>query len=277
MARLITLTEEAIAKFLSSVESQARSGRFSGKVSLTMDIAKDDRTAALIFTPWAWAKMISLVTAYSTEVEWHGLVRRNAEDVFEVYDILIFPHEVTGSTVTSDEAEYAEWLNTLDDDTFNAMRFHGHSHVEMGVTPSDTDRRYRLKKVKELPDPDIGVDSFYCFLIINKKLDVEAEIFDLTNNAMYSTADKSLAAGCLSDDGDSLDDFIDEAKSVVTAKPATQTYGAGSYNYGSYGNYGNTTSNSTKKNSKKDSKGSSYPTPAHGFYDDDDDYFGWSR
>lgn len=273
MARLITLTEEAIAKFLSSVESQARSGRFSGKVSLTMDIAKDDRTAALVFTPWAWSKMLSLVTAYSTEVEWHGLVRRNAEDVFEVYDILIFPHEVTGATVTSDEAKYAEWLNTLDDYTFNSMRFHGHSHVEMGVTPSSVDKEYRAKKVRELPSPKTGEDAFYAFLIINKRLDVEAQIFDLTNNAMYSTTDGSLAAGCLSDDGDSLDDFVDEAKSVVTTRPVTPaTYGSGSYNYGSCGSYqyGNTT---TKTKGKKEKVAKT----AYDLFDDDDDYYGWSR
>ena len=35
----------------------------------------------------------------------------------------------------------------------------------------------------------LGADSFYIFMIVNKKLDVHMEIYDLQNNALYTNGD----------------------------------------------------------------------------------------
>ena len=88
---------------------------------------------------------------------------------FEIYDIIVPPHVVTGSTVTADYTKYSEWLNALEDDVFNSLHFHGHSHVNMACSPSGTDMKYRQDVVTQLPVPKNETDdSFYIFCIFNK-------------------------------------------------------------------------------------------------------------
>ena len=131
--------------------------------------------------------MYALVHKYGTEVEWHGLVERKGEAEFLIKDILIFPHEVSSATVVSDQRCYEEWLDSLDDETFNACRFHGHSHVNMAVSPSGVDMTYRKNILGNFATPGAGDDYFYIFIITNKKGDISGEIYDLSNNALYAT------------------------------------------------------------------------------------------
>ena len=156
MAKKIFATETEIAEFLRSAQAQLlvesrnlKKRKFQNDqadgVTLNFKLkeVKDDRKATITFSAQAYMKIFALVHTYSTEVEWHGVVERTAADAFYIKDILIFPHKVTGATVISDQTEYEKWLDTLDNDTFNALRFHGHSHVNMGVTPSGVDMTYR--------------------------------------------------------------------------------------------------------------------------------------
>ena len=152
MAKKIFASEREINDFLRSAQAQLieesrklrkrkfQNDQFEG-VTLNFKLKEitDNRKATIRFSERAWIKMFALIHTYSTEVEWHGVVERLEPSVFYIKDVLIFPHEVTGATVTSDQTAYEKWLDTLDNDTFNALRFHGHSHVNMGVTPSGVD------------------------------------------------------------------------------------------------------------------------------------------
>ena len=229
MAKPIYMTNDDVENIVEKVCTELRSN-FSGlKCYGSIDIKRsftfksDDRIAMLYFTPIAWIKMTALVSRFETEVQWHGLVRRISENEFEVTDIIVPPHEVSGATVTSEYKPYIEWMDGLDDDTFNAVRFHGHSHVNMAVSPSAVDTKYRLDLVTQLPKPTGNDDVFYIFLIINKKHDWSAEIYDLTNNALYGTDE--IYMECYLDDSD-IDSFIAEAKKVAVART---TYGGSSY------------------------------------------------
>lgn len=175
----------------------------------------DDKKATLLFTQKAWVKMNALVNSFKTEVEWHGLVNRLDETTFIVNDILLFPHIVTGASATSN-IDYLEWLNCIDDETFQTLRFHGHSHVDMGVNPSAIDNNYRRALLNNLGIPDSDTDLFYVFFITNKRRAINVEIFDLQNNALYSTDEITIDVkleDCL------LSEFIALAK-ANTASPS---------------------------------------------------------
>lgn len=188
------------------------------KISLdTADIV-DERKANLIISPEAWVKMYSLVNCFSTEVEWQGTVKRLSETDFLIEDILVFPHQVTAVTVTSDQDEYNNWLNSLDEEVWNKLKFHGHSHVNMGVSPSGTDIEYRKNVLNNIFIPGENEDDFYIFLITNKKCEIECEIFDLKYNAHYTK--EQISIDCHLSNCD-LSAFISEAKEMTSPKSIT--------------------------------------------------------
>ncbi len=263
MAKKIYASETEIAEFLRSAQAQllAESHKLKKKkfqndqddgVTLNFKLkeVRDDRKATITFSEKAWMKIFALVHTYSTEVEWHGVVERTAADAFYIKDVLIFPHKVTGATVISDQTEYEKWLDTLDNETFNALRFHGHSHVNMGVTPSNVDMTYRHNILNNFGTPSATSDLFYIFLIFNKKGDISGEIYDLQNNALYSKSTNTDEINIVVEDCDWLTDFLDEAKRVVTESYSYNNtgFGSGGYNGSSYGG---TTTVTPKNNSPK--------------------------
>lgn len=273
MAKKIFATETEIAEFLRSAQAQLlvesrnlKKSKFQNDqadgVTLNFKLkeVKDDRKATIMFSAQAYMKIFALVHTYSTEVEWHGVVERTAADAFYIKDVLIFPHKVTGATVISDQTEYEKWLDTLDNDTFNALRFHGHSHVNMGVTPSGVDMTYRHNILNNFGTPSATSDLFYIFLIFNKKGDISGEIYDLQNNALYSKSTNTDEINIVVEDCDWLTDFLDEAKRVVTESYSYNNtgFGSGGYNGGNYGgSYGATTTpktNSPKRGAKAEAR-----------------------
>ncbi len=223
MAKKIFVSDDDIRQMLERATSQLKKEKFqSGNVELSMPITSDDRKAELKFSAKAWFKMYALVHKYSTEVEWHGTVERCNESTFLVKDVLIFPHEVSGATVVSDQKAYEEWLDSLDDDTFNAIRFHGHSHVNMQVNPSSVDMGYRKNMLNNFGTPTGNDDYFYIFIITNKKGDMSSEIYDLTNNALYGTADIKITVesldGIRQNIASALHDRVEEYVDKLTPK-----------------------------------------------------------
>lgn len=132
-------------------------------------------------------KMDLLVKESNKEVGWHGLVMK-AGLVYVIYDILLFPQKVTGSTVNPDESEYYEWMEKLTDTQINNMRFHGHSHVNMGVSPSGVDMQFREDLVK-------NVEDYYIFMIVNKKGNYEISIYDKALGVVMDESDITFRIG----------------------------------------------------------------------------------
>lgn len=234
MAKKIFASENELSEFLQSSQqklsayiSQLAMYKFQtdDKRAITLTFTpneiKDAPQADLVFTAAAWAKMYALVTTFDSEVEWHGVVDRTSPTSFLVKDILIFPHEVTGASVVSDQKKYEEWLDSLDDETFNHLRFHGHSHVNMGCTPSVVDMDYRKRVIDNFGTPSSDMD-FYIFLITNKRGEITAEIYDLKNNALYTKCGNTKEINIDVDCGTpSLSEFVKQAREVVKPKAAT--------------------------------------------------------
>ena len=140
--------------------------------------------AEVHFSAQAYYKMFALVDECDKEIAWDGTVYRDTESphIFYVTDIIVYPQMVSGATVDTDDIPYLEWLNGLDDETFNHRRFNGHSHVNMGVTPSGTDTTYREQSI-------LNIKDFYIFGIFNKKHEFNFQIYDVENNIIYDSQD----------------------------------------------------------------------------------------
>lgn len=137
------------------------------------------------FSGMAYAKQLSLLQNCNSEIAWHGIVRANEDrTVFTIENILVYPQTVTSATVVTDETKYQQWKQLLNDDEYNSLRFQAHSHVNMGVTPSGVDRNLYDSMLQSLSN-----NSFYIFMILNKKTDAHIEIYDLQNNAFYGNSD----------------------------------------------------------------------------------------
>lgn len=166
------------AKFLETLEATDTNTVFKINTDLTVK-----EKAKILFTPEAWLKMKKLVKNTSSEIGWYGLTERN-EKTFKITDILVYPQEVSGATVTTDETEHLNWLYSLEDEVFNKIRMQGHSHVNMGVTPSGVDTKLYDDTVAQLPEND-----FYIFIILNKTNQIFIEIYDKAENVIYETKD----------------------------------------------------------------------------------------
>ena len=236
MPKIIRLTpamrEQCEAEFNETLEKlrknfrEAVSGQNiqNGKLNLscgsfTKTFEVPDRKARVHFTEAAWLKMRALIDEFSSEVAWHGTAYRDADETKDDYyitDIFVYPQEVSGATVNTDQAGYETWLYSLNDEQFNNLRMQGHSHVNMGVTPSSVDENHQERILNQLEG-----DMFYIFMIWNKSLANNIRIYDLKKNILFESKDVEVYTGS---ELLGLDTFIREAKGQVKTKSFTSYY-----------------------------------------------------
>lgn len=248
MAKHIILTEDKIKEVLAQAEKQLRETKMAeGNLKITCTSPDIDEAANIVFSPTAYAKMLALVMNFTDEVAWHGTVMRDGND-FYITDILVYPQEVTGVTVNTDQAEYEMWLMSLVDEEFNHLRFQGHSHVNMGVSPSTTDLNHQEEILEQLKD-----DDYYIFMIVNKKLEMFISIFDYANNIKFETEDVDVYIGST---GFNAEAFVKDAESLVVKR---------TYSYGGR----------TNQTAKTAASVAASKTQAYGnYYSDSDDWYG---
>jgi hypothetical protein len=129
-------------------------------------------------------KMRQLVLQSGDEIAWHGFVKRDGMN-FTLYDVIMYPQYNSAATTKSDEEEYSKWiLRQYEFENFCDMKMHGHSHVNMGCTPSGTDMQFRENILKNLKK-----DSFYIFMIMNKQGSFTIELYDYVTGMIYDTSD----------------------------------------------------------------------------------------
>lgn len=215
--RYIKLTEELRQKALKEFQEKIFNERFSDtKINFSFNLQNNTLTenskAIVNIRPEAWLKMWSLVASESGEIGWHGLVEKKADRIFEITDIILYPQFVTGTTVQTDDVGYGNWLHKeLSDDEINALRFHGHSHVNMSTVPSGVDTTWYNDILQGLSD-----DDFYIFAILNKREDVFIEIYDLASNTIYEKND--IVINVIMEDNNYLQNWVTQSK-----KKALQT------------------------------------------------------
>lgn len=245
MAKIIKLTPEHIEQLKKDFEATLTDSVSDGKVSFTKAFDNIKRDATVFFTELAWLKMQTLVREFDKEVAWHGVVMRGTDETKDEYyisDILVYPQEVTGATVNTDQEKYQMWLMSHDDDVFNNIRMQGHSHVNMGVTPSGVDNTLYEKILAQLED-----DMFYIFMIWNKRGEKTIKIYDLAKNIFFDTSDCTVK---ILDDGTGVEQFLKNAKAMVANKVTAPMVSQNSYSYTGYSGYGSGYTNYYGNNSK---------------------------
>lgn len=287
MSKIIKLTDDVIASVQQEfIDALKRTRMADGKFNFQKSFDKIDLRASLRFTEVAWIKMQILIQSIDKEVAWHGVVKRgDAENEYIVSDVLVYPQKIAAATVESDDDAYPLWYAKLTDtpEVFDNLRMQGHSHVNMGVTPSTTDMAF-YQKLLNL----VGEDSFYVFVIYNKKGDKTVKIYDFAKNVLFETQDVDVS---VIDNGSGFDQFLKDAKDMVkpetykqktqtpTAKP-TYNYSGGFNGYSNYNSHGYQPGNYSKyyadeeKEEKKGKKNDSpkYKAGFRTFYDYEDDF-----
>ena len=142
------------------------------------DAAKNAPDIAIHMTLLAYVKMSKLVATSDKEIAWHGHVTKEG-NVMTINDIYVYPQVVTSATVDAHEEQYGGWMISTFKEELNHIRMQGHSHVNMGVSPSSTDTTYYKDLLSQ-------IDDFYIFLIINKKGEVHTRVYDKINNVLYT-------------------------------------------------------------------------------------------
>lgn len=225
MSKPIKLTEAYKDECRKAFEEALKLTRLSdGKINFTKSFESVDRKATVFFTPMAWIKMYTLLQGFNKEVGWYGVAERGEDDTYTISDILVYPQQSDGTNVKVDEAQLAIWLaQNDDDDRFHKIRMQGHSHVNMGTTPSATDLKSNEEIISMLGDED-----FYIFMIYNKRLEHTYKIYDMQKNVLFETKDVTVK---LHGDGEDLDAFLANAgamvKEIQRATPVPKTPAAG--------------------------------------------------
>lgn len=197
---------EKFSKYLKSVS--LTTGRISFE-DIVADI-KNEQKVRVLFTSKAWLKMRDLVDRYASEVGWYGFIDKVSATEYKVTDICVYPQLVAGATVDQGNEQ---WDADMPIEQIKRRHFHGHSHVNMGVTPSVTDIKDRDDKIAMTRS-----NSFYFFMIVNKSCAWSAQLFDLAGNAVYNTDDILIDVDL--GDGELLSDFIESAKKQITVRTA---------------------------------------------------------
>lgn len=215
------LTNKQIQEILSNIRKDLKiSKTISTSMAYTLQMPKyeNKEKAKLIIKQEAYAKLTALVDQCSKEIAWHGIVEKQ-DNVYTITDILVFPQTVTGTTVTSDETEYSMWIANQPDAVFNKIRFHGHSHVNMGTSPSGIDTQYQENILRNLKD-------FYIFAIFNKKGDSWCAIYDVESNIAYDNKDIELVTPDTAATAwakEEIKKYINEPEKKPAAKKKTTT------------------------------------------------------
>jgi hypothetical protein len=224
--RLLRLDQEQIEKTLRKLLSKIS---HSSDTVIRLDdlykvTPKASRTKPVIHVlNIAADKMRAIVAVSDKEVAWHGVVTYsviNDRDVYTVHDIVIYPQKVTAMTVESDDDKYPNWTMEIDDDTFNHMRMQGHSHVNMGVTPSSTDLSFYDSFVEQVKD-------FYIFMILNKAGAYTFKLYDIVGNMMYDPQDLDVVFETNPDHGWAQQEIAKHVKPMPVATQATAYFGKG--------------------------------------------------
>lgn len=178
---------KAIENYLEKINKFSEiniSGTELKKVFLDKNITKP----TLAIPSDIYTKMFMYVDLSPVEIEWHGLVKRDKENqIYTIYDILMFPQENTSTHTDTDDEEYMKWLMgkmSESDFPMQDLRLHGHSHVNMNVFSSATDDTYQNDLIANIDDGD-----YYIFMILNKKREMFVLIYDFDQQILFSNKD----------------------------------------------------------------------------------------
>lgn len=173
------------------------------------------------FTLEAFSKMYTAINAEhildDLEIGWMGTVERDGND-FKVTDIFVPEQDVHATTTEITPEGLDKLINKLlDEDRFdciNNMKLWGHSHVNMGVTPSYQDKI----TAQELSTKD----GFFIRLIANKKNMIKIDLWDYDKGIEYENLDMEVMMNVIQNE-----EVQNQIANNVSRKVSTVTYTKG--------------------------------------------------
>lgn len=166
----------------------------------------------IYITTEAYIKMRKLVDDTTTEIGWYGTVTKcpGLDNVYVIEDILVYPQKVTGATCEQDDDKMFEFEMSLTTEQVNHKRFQGHSHVNMGVTPSGVDENFYQDLLTQVTD-------YFIIAVTNKRNEYTVRFYDIENNILYT----DLSINVILDDGRELNSWYEEAKNKLKDRVVT--------------------------------------------------------
>jgi hypothetical protein len=186
--RPIRLSTEHLELLKAQVDTMLNTYKADENLTLKLDasvVTANIPKPIVYITASAYVKMTYLIHNCDKELAWHGTVEK-INNNYLIEDILVYPQTVTSTTVDSDDTKYPQWCMNLNDETINKLRFQGHSHVNMGTSPSGRDTTNWKNFLNILQE-----NEFYIFCIGNKKGDYYWTIYDNAINVMFENKDIS--------------------------------------------------------------------------------------
>ena len=154
-------------------------------------------------TTQAYTKMRMLVDKTTTEIGWYGTVTKvpGLTGVYVIEDIIVYPQKVTGATCEQLDNKMFEFEMSLTTDQVNHKRFHGHSHVNMGTTPSGVDEQFYHDILTQVTD-------FFIITVTNKRNEYTTRVYDMEHNILFTDVPISV----IDAEGLELDLWYEESK-----------------------------------------------------------------
>jgi hypothetical protein len=136
----------------------------------------------ILIQPQALHKMFQYVSGCSDEIGWMGTAYREGREII-IDNVFLFDQEVHATTteITPDGlSDFAMELMQQPDgvDIWNNLKMWGHSHVNMGITPSGQDDK-QMETFKE------GGHDWFIRLIANKKGELKIDLYDYATGVIY--------------------------------------------------------------------------------------------
>lgn len=150
--------------------------------STTVKVLKNHIPFILI-SAQALSKMYQYIQQCADEIGWLGTVRHTDANSYLIDDVYLFEQQVHATTTEikpDDLAKMAEELLQREDgvDIWNNMKMWGHSHVNMGITPSSQDD-------KQMEEFGQAGHDFFIRLIGNKKGEMKLDFYNYATGVVY--------------------------------------------------------------------------------------------
>jgi len=138
----------------------------------------------IVINKTALIKMQLYVEGCTDEIGWLGTATKK-DNVISIEDVFLFGQDVHGTTteITPEGlSSFAEEILQVEGgmDIWNNLKVWGHSHVNMGVSPSGQDDK-QMETFAE------GGHNWFIRIIGNKKGDIRVDLYDYEAGIIYNT------------------------------------------------------------------------------------------
>lgn len=182
--------------------------------SMTQKISSIGATPmpVVTYTREAWETIWQYVKLCKYEIGWLGLVDETPNG-YLITEVFLLEQEVSGATTEIESDAIANLAVALESRGVDStrLRYWGHSHVDMGVTPSGRDED-QLKEYLE------NGCEFFIRGIYNKKMEAKLDIFDMRTKLVYQKCDQSVS------DPNFPNDWVESIRNEINTKVKQKVY-----------------------------------------------------